>query len=689
MANERKVGNLMVQMRAELGQLRLDVKEMERTFSTGFNGIKSAAVGLGKAFAGAFAFGSVVAFSRRVVDLAGHLQDLSDQTGISAQLLSGMKSTLEESGTSLDAFATGIFRAQKNIGLIDNEGDKAAQAVKRLGLNLDELRNAPTDRFLQLVTGALVKIENPAERAAVGAQLLGKSFQELWPGINAVAGRLDDLRNQGMSDDAIRQLDEFGDSLTRLSNIMQVMASGPLAHMARGLDHLLRDLGILEKTAAQSFATLEARVRSMTETTARTLGRETGEVLMMTNEQLEDIAKTAPTAVRVVADQLIKARQALQDLLGKSSAGSGPVNLPKSAPARFEGLGDDAARKKFESFLDGLRKQSDQLRTSLAELTGGPLAGLVTGLDQAFAAAGGDKIAGAREKFEQWKAEIVRLTQELSQAKFAADRFDEAIKRDDQDRAEWLTFTQDVVKLKDAVDAVAKAWKDMRSDQLAAMFDQDSAEWLTVPEDTAKDISRRAEEAWRPWEQISTTVFQGIQTGLLGAKLGTQSFGQAFANMGMNILASLNEMIFKMLVLEPLLKSLKAAFTGGGAGVGGLFGGLFGGSAGGFDFAALTPGLDAIGMGLAEGGIVTRPGVSKLAEVEPEAVIPLSKLSGMRSTGGNVYNIDARGAQRGVSAEIMRAINMSKKAAVKESVGAVQDERRRSSNYARSFSSRR
>jgi hypothetical protein len=56
--------------------------------------------------------------------------------------------------------------------------------------------------------------------------------------------------------------------------------------------------------------------------------------------------------------------------------------------------------------------------------------------------------------------------------------------------------------------------------------------------------------------------------------------------------------------------------------------------------------------------------------------------------GGNTYNIDARGSQRGVGREIQRAIQAAENRAVNRSVHAVKTERMRSNNFAHNFGSR-
>ena len=240
MANDRRVGNLFVQMRAEIGGLKTDIKELDNAFKQGFAGIEksaaSAFVNVGKSIAGAFSVAAIIGFTKSIVELGGHLKDLEEQTGISGQLLSGMKSTLEESGTSLDAFAKGIFTAQKNLGQIGSDTDKAAIAIKQLGLNLVELRNASPEQFLELISEALAKIDNPVQRAAAGAAILGRQYQELGPAISQLAGKFGELRAKGITQADIALLDEAGDAWTRLMNKITIAAATIFTDTIRTID---------------------------------------------------------------------------------------------------------------------------------------------------------------------------------------------------------------------------------------------------------------------------------------------------------------------------------------------------------------------------------------------------------------------------------------------------------------------
>lgn len=119
--------------------------------------------------------------------------------------------------------------------------------------------------------------------------------------------------------------------------------------------------------------------------------------------------------------------------------------------------------------------------------------------------------------------------------------------------------------------------------------------------------------------------------------------------------------------LSSLLKDL-SKFLFNSSGAGGFFGdivkGIFGGG-GGISIGGFAPDAsisDALfrSLGFAKGGVTNKPAI--FGEAGPEAAVPLPdgrripvQLMGGGS-GGNVYNIDARGADAGVEQRVMRAL---------------------------------
>jgi len=135
---------------------------------------------------------------------------------------------------------------------------------------------------------------------------------------------------------------------------------------------------------------------------------------------------------------------------------------------------------------------------------------------------------------------------------------------------------------------------------------------------------------------ISTSMASMFVDTLRGRKTDFESLGWS---MGEKMIQMVIEgWIYQVL---PLIKdSLSGLGGGGGGGIGGFFSSLFGGGGGGIDYDVMYS-----GGALASGGIVTRPtlfamanGMGLMGEDGPEAVMPLTRLSGgdlgVKAAGG-------------------------------------------------------
>jgi hypothetical protein len=375
-----QVGNVIFQISADLKGLQGQLRTMEGNFSSSFSRIEGFAGNLGKGLlqglAAGFSVGAITSFGREILNLADNLQNLSDQTGLSVELLSGLKSPLEEAGTSMDAFAKGVFNLQKNLGNVDKETDPAAQAIKRLGLNLNELRNASPDQFIKQVTDAIAKIENPVERNTVLFNLLGKSAKELGPAFQQLAGRFDELKASGLTAADVKALDDVGDALTRLKN--QALLLG-----AEGVTSILRFFG-----AVRDVPKLGADLAAATEKAARLFNLPKERIEGMTSTE---IIRQAEVPTRQA--DLEPRRRARDELLNLREEFNKVNQAAAQVPtAPFKGVSTSAksattdVKNLADGFLEGLSKQLDNINSKKLELQFGPEAVLIANLNGQFEA---------------------------------------------------------------------------------------------------------------------------------------------------------------------------------------------------------------------------------------------------------------------------------------------------------------
>jgi uncharacterized lipoprotein YmbA len=669
MAGKGTVGQLLVEMRADLSGLRIDVKEMERTFQTSFSNIQSSASSFARILGASFSAAAIINYGKQVVELGGQLKDLTQQTGLSGQTLSGLKSTLEENGTSLDAFAKGIFTLQKNLGGIKNESDPAAQAVKALGLNLDELRKADTETFLTLVTDALGKIDNPINRAALGAQLLGKNFRELGPAINEMAGHLAELRKGGLSDDDINRLDEFGDSITRLNNKIKLLA-------AEGLATLIRDLSNVKFLFQQMF-NKDSAVGAILGGAAGTAERSKVETPFVPPVDTE--------AIKKMADAIKKVKEDTENFIDRLQKENLALQL-----SQMQINQTTEEIKKFELEQEKTAFINKTLRDSLAKTIPPELLA----------------------KIDQWNAKILENTKKIAEQK------------------RWIEEIQAVskawVKDIDAITTAEEKWAEIKfdpaslgMDDLAAQLDEISKKYVKLIVDAQaaataagalpdeiETVTRRLlinkaleqvrarvgftgegvdaeqeakDRADKLGQDLADSLTSGMRNTLSGIETGQQTLGEGMKNLVRNMLIELQGAIFDKTILEPL-KAIAAGFISGlvgalddaantqlkdwakdlgkqvsswlGSGLSSIFGGISGAAGGsslglgnevnlGFATGGMIPSFASGGLFIGHGGefvlqkrAVDNIGADTLGQMNKTGKVP---------GGGHVVNVEING----------------------------------------------
>lgn len=191
--------------------------------------VSSTLTSVGKAFAGMVSVTAVAAAVRSFTNLTGHLTDLAAKTGISTTELQKLKYAAELSGGSLETVTRAIGIMARTL----IEGDKSAvQAMKRLGLNIDDIRRMQPGQAFSNIADAIAKIESPMERSTLAMQLFGKSGAELLP---MITGNLTDAMEAAerlgivLDEDTVAAGDRLGDTFTTLTAVGQGVLGKVLA----------------------------------------------------------------------------------------------------------------------------------------------------------------------------------------------------------------------------------------------------------------------------------------------------------------------------------------------------------------------------------------------------------------------------------------------------------------------------
>lgn len=380
------VGNVVFQISADLKSLQGQLRTMEGNFQTSFSRIESIAGTFGKSIVGGllagFSVGAITGFINKVVDLGDQLSDLSDQTGLSIAVLGGIKPVLDANNSSLEGFAKGFAKFQRQLGDFKGQGKEAAEALKAIKLDPSQLVNAAPDVALEKLVTALAKVENINERAAIAGRLLNKSAAELIPTILQLAQngipKLDDATAQ-----AFKRLGELKDQFVQIGAAIANVAAPPLAAFVDLLKLIrLLPLSPLEnlkngvKGAREEVDLLDKRIEAIKNKSSISFGvfnsPETRE--KRRQEELTQLQNQRSAALQKFIDLNSKLIQ--QE--AKPTGGAFKGLLPTKADV-------DKVKNEVDNFFDGLQKQLDSLDTKNFEAIFGPQAALGKQLDDQLA----------------------------------------------------------------------------------------------------------------------------------------------------------------------------------------------------------------------------------------------------------------------------------------------------------------
>lgn len=186
---------------------------------------KAALVG-GAVSAGVGAAGAaLLSLANKAAATADEIDKLSERTGINREELQRWKYAAGQSGADIGSLEVGMKKLSGVMDDASNGNKKAVAAFEKLGISVDDLKNkSQEDIFSTLMTG-LGDMEQGAERNALGADLLGKSYTEMLPLLNAGGEGMTQLKNRAdelglvMSEEGVKAGVVFGDTMDDVKQV--------------------------------------------------------------------------------------------------------------------------------------------------------------------------------------------------------------------------------------------------------------------------------------------------------------------------------------------------------------------------------------------------------------------------------------------------------------------------------------
>lgn len=145
---------------------------------------------------GAAMVGPLLAASHVFRVVGDQLEKMSHRTGFSVEALSELNHAAQIGGTSVESLEGGLRRMQRSLYDAERGLATPTDALKDLGLTIDNLRGKkPEDQFT-IIAGALSKVEDDTRKAGIAMGIFGRQGTALFPMIADGAEGIERLRKE-------------------------------------------------------------------------------------------------------------------------------------------------------------------------------------------------------------------------------------------------------------------------------------------------------------------------------------------------------------------------------------------------------------------------------------------------------------------------------------------------------------
>ena len=326
-----------------------------------------------------------------VSDLAAygdHIDKQSQKMHMSAQAYQEWDAIMQHSGTSIDS----MTMAMKTLV---NAADSENEAFEKLGFSMEDVHKMSGEELFKSTITALQNVEDETKRTAIANDLLGRGATELGALLNTSAEDTEKMRQRVhelggvMSDDAVKASAAFQDSLqdmkTAMGGLKRNLLSDFLPSFTQVMDGVTmifageeggenkfeQGLANITTTLSRSIDKIKPVISRLGETVfrqierniphiAKRLSRIAGKIVVNVVKDLPDILSTAGDVLYNVGSEL-----------GSQILGVLPDWLSDDIKSIFSSVSDLIGNIDFDKLKDSLSGLGDSLEPLAEKLSGG------------------------------------------------------------------------------------------------------------------------------------------------------------------------------------------------------------------------------------------------------------------------------------------------------------------------------
>ena len=581
-----------------------------------------------RTFATSIAVSQFKEFIGNQIDIADNLNDISQKTGVAVETLGKYAIAAKNSGTDIEALASGLGKLNKNIVEARDGTGPAAAAFSAMSISVKDAKGnlKSADEITGEIANRFSDFPDGPQKAALAMAVFGKAGAELIPFLNN--------GKQGIEDFSSAFDSAFGKAADSFNDKLGVMN----ANIGKFAGQTAKELLPALNDALDEFTNLFGSGSSATE-----FGKIISDAMRGVVVALGFVVQQVKNTIAVIQGLGKAAYGVFQmsqgDLKGGYQTAAGAASGTFDAFSKNEADFDALLKRQREgsyAFGDGQSHSPMEITVSKYKNTASQSAKMSAFNPTAAAAAAAatkDATKAIQEYIRAQKEENITLQEEgkyFGLTTIEVEKLKEA-RKIDQD------FAKKTKDLSPSQVAAYRAETEAIKEQRLAIMQSNYEKSRTFETGAKSFLTRYAEDASNSAEQVKTVfqnAFKGAEDALVDfATTGKLNFKE-FAN---SIIKDLIRITIQRGILGPIASAL---------------GGIFGGS-GGLGFSTVTAHANGGVMTsdgpvplrkYATGGIATSPQMALFGEgSRPEAYVPLPDgrripvaLSGNGGGGTNV-----------------------------------------------------
>lgn len=584
---------------SSVDDLRKSVDSLNKSAGGIEGAFKTAATAV-KAFIGIEAVRGIANYAMSLMTAADALDELSQRTGVNAELLSQLSQSAKMSGVSIEGVATGMKKLSVNLVEAQNGSKDAARGFQALRLDPNQFKTS--EEALSAIADRFAEMEDGSQKVAIAQALMGKAGEANIPWLNQGSEAMKKYQSVftsgfiGMSAQFTDQLDIMGFNFQRVS-------ASVLEKFLPTMNQVFQSFNSLTSTKSEFIGFFELLAEGFRQIAA------VAQIVVAGIRQMLELVSTAYDASAFalsgnLKDAGARLREGFNNIL----------EIGKQGITQFKNLQADSLLFGSGTTQEILARQRDAAGAN-QEVKPKTFTPDMSGFDKTSQAEA-DRI----ERFRiQQEAALAKRKQELEAVNMSTVEFQKltAARELDARMAEMQIGMSDKGK-----EALAKVTEELKK-QSAATIELEYQTKRSFEYGMKSAIKSYAEEIGnmaKMTQDVITKAFKGMEDALVNFVMTGKLDFKSLAN---SIIADLTRIAIRTAIMKPILGSFGiTAFANGGI---------------------MTGAGEMPLKKYATGGIASTPQLAMFGEgSQPEAFVPLPDGRTIPVTmtgGGNTNNV--------------------------------------------------